>query len=171
VNEALLGALEKVKNGELPPRPVGLQILWATGPKQFESVQQKLAPLALPWVHAVAYIERMPEALAATDIALTRAGAMATAELLAWGVPMLLVPLPTAAADHQTHNARALAEAGAGVFLAEADVTPERLWHEIVSLAGDNARRLEMSARARERARPNAAQEIARKLLTLMEAA
>jgi UDP-N-acetylglucosamine--N-acetylmuramyl-(pentapeptide) pyrophosphoryl-undecaprenol N-acetylglucosamine transferase len=171
VNEALLGALEKVAAGSLPPRPHGLQILWATGPKQFDSVQQKLAPLGLSWVHARGYIEKMPEALAATDVALSRAGAMATAELLAWGIPTLLVPLPTAAADHQTHNARALAEAGAGVFLAEAELTDERLWREIVSLAGDDARRQQMSARARERARPNAAREIAQKLLTLLEAA
>jgi UDP-N-acetylglucosamine--N-acetylmuramyl-(pentapeptide) pyrophosphoryl-undecaprenol N-acetylglucosamine transferase len=171
MNESLLGALELVSTGKLPAQPQGFQILWATGPKQLETVQQRLAPLALSWVHAHGYIEKMPEALAATDIALSRAGAMATAELLAWGIPALLVPLPTAAADHQTHNARALAEAGAGVYLPETELTPEHLWREIGSLAGDDARRQQMTARARERARPNAAREIAEKLLTLMEAA
>jgi UDP-N-acetylglucosamine--N-acetylmuramyl-(pentapeptide) pyrophosphoryl-undecaprenol N-acetylglucosamine transferase len=103
----------------------------------------------------------MPDALAATDVAVSRAGAMATAELLAWGRPMLLVPLPTAAADHQTHNAQALAEAGAAVMLREAELTPAQLWHDIIALTGDERRLSEMRAAARERARPDAAREIA----------
>src|SRR5690606_11430605 len=101
-------------------------------------------------------------------IAVSRAGAMATAELLAWGRPMLLVPLPTAAADHQTHNARALEQAGAAVMLVEKDLTPERLWQEILALAGDAARRESMERAARERARPNAAREIADHLYRLI---
>src|SRR5690606_19329134 len=83
---------------------------------------ERLSKLGLSWVHARGYIDAMPEALSATDVAVTRAGAMATAELLAWGRPMLLVPLPTAAADHQTHNARALADSGAGVMILEKDM-------------------------------------------------
>jgi UDP-N-acetylglucosamine--N-acetylmuramyl-(pentapeptide) pyrophosphoryl-undecaprenol N-acetylglucosamine transferase len=134
VNEALLGALEKVARGELAARPARLEILWATGPNHIEGVQARLQQFALPWVHTHGYIDAMPEALAATDVAVSRAGAMATAELLAWGRPMLLVPLPTAAADHQTHNARALEQAGAGVMLEERQLTPERLWTEILAL-------------------------------------
>jgi UDP-N-acetylglucosamine--N-acetylmuramyl-(pentapeptide) pyrophosphoryl-undecaprenol N-acetylglucosamine transferase len=59
------------------------------------------------------YIQEMPRALAAADLAVSRAGAMALAELCAWGIPSVLVPLPTAAANHQHHNAVALADAGA----------------------------------------------------------
>jgi UDP-N-acetylglucosamine--N-acetylmuramyl-(pentapeptide) pyrophosphoryl-undecaprenol N-acetylglucosamine transferase len=161
VNAALLGTLERVARGTLPDRPERLEILWATGPTHIDGIRARLQPLDLPWVHAHGYIDAMPEALAATDVAVTRAGAMATAELLAWGRPMLLVPLPTAAADHQTYNARALQEAGAGVMLAEEALTPERLWAEVLSLTGDGERRARMAAAARERARPHAAQEIA----------
>jgi UDP-N-acetylglucosamine--N-acetylmuramyl-(pentapeptide) pyrophosphoryl-undecaprenol N-acetylglucosamine transferase len=113
------------------------------------------------------YIDAMPEALAAADLALSRAGAMATAELLAWGIPALLVPLPTAAANHQAHNARSLAEAGAAVDLAESELTPERIWAELIDLARDEERRRAMAARGLERARPEAAREIAGKLLEL----
>ncbi|HEX6306741.1 MAG TPA: undecaprenyldiphospho-muramoylpentapeptide beta-N-acetylglucosaminyltransferase [Longimicrobiales bacterium] len=161
VNEALLDALELVAAGTLPARPAGLEILWATGTNHIDSVRARLAPHALGWVKPVGYIETMPEALAATDVAVSRAGAMATAELLAWGRPMLLVPLPTAAADHQTHNARALADAGAAVMLPESELTPERLWREILSLTADGGRLARMKAAAIERARPNAAREIA----------
>jgi UDP-N-acetylglucosamine--N-acetylmuramyl-(pentapeptide) pyrophosphoryl-undecaprenol N-acetylglucosamine transferase len=170
VNEALLGALERVAGGELE-RPPRLEILWATGPAHFEGVSARLATLPdLEWVHALGYIDAMPRALAAADVAISRAGAMATAELLAWGVPMVLVPLPTAAADHQTFNARALEAAGAAINVPERELAAERLWRELLALAGDDERRNQMRERARERARPNAAREIAVHLLQLVDA-
>jgi UDP-N-acetylglucosamine--N-acetylmuramyl-(pentapeptide) pyrophosphoryl-undecaprenol N-acetylglucosamine transferase len=168
VNEALLGALEGVARGDLPARPERLEVLWATGPSHLDAVRSRLDGLGLEWVRAHGYIDAMPVALAAADVAVSRAGAMATAELLAWGRPMLLVPLPTAAADHQTHNARALQEAGAAVMLEENALTPERLWSDVLSLTGDDARRERMVVAARERARPNAALEIAGRLRSLM---
>jgi UDP-N-acetylglucosamine--N-acetylmuramyl-(pentapeptide) pyrophosphoryl-undecaprenol N-acetylglucosamine transferase len=169
VNEALAGALERVASGE-SERPESLEILWATGPSQLESVNERLAPLDVgAWVHAVGYIDEMPAALASADVAISRAGAMGTAELLAWGIPSVLVPLPTAAADHQTHNARALDSFGAAVALPQAEATPERLWSELVGLAGDAGRRRTMAERARERARPNAAKKIAGDLLRIVE--
>jgi UDP-N-acetylglucosamine--N-acetylmuramyl-(pentapeptide) pyrophosphoryl-undecaprenol N-acetylglucosamine transferase len=168
VNEALLGALEGVARGQLAPRPERLEILWATGPAHIDSVRRRLEPLGLGWVRVHGYIDAMPEALAAADVAVSRAGAMATAELLAWGRPMLLVPLPTAAADHQTHNARALQDAGAAVMLVERELTPAALWDEVLSLTADDARRGRMEAAARERARPHAAREIAERLHTLL---
>jgi UDP-N-acetylglucosamine--N-acetylmuramyl-(pentapeptide) pyrophosphoryl-undecaprenol N-acetylglucosamine transferase len=120
------------------------------------------------FVKTVGYINNMPEALAAADVAVSRAGAMATAELLAWGIPMLLVPLPTAAADHQSHNARALAQAGAAVMLIERELTPTKLWSELLRISGDAPLRDAMSAAARHRARPNAAREIAQRLASLL---
>ena len=114
------------------------------------------------------YIEDMPRALAAADVAVSRAGAMATAELLAWGIPAVLVPLPTAAANHQDHNARALAGAGAALYLPERDLTPERLWRDLLALTADTAEREHMAGRALERARPDAAREIAHRLLELV---
>jgi UDP-N-acetylglucosamine--N-acetylmuramyl-(pentapeptide) pyrophosphoryl-undecaprenol N-acetylglucosamine transferase len=168
VNNALLGALARVASGRAE-RPAGLEILWATGPTHIENIQERLAPLGVDdWVHTMGYIDRMPLALAAADIAISRAGAMGTAEILAWGIPSILVPLPTAAADHQTHNARALDEFGAAVALPESEATSERLWAELVTLVADPARREMMAARARARARPTAAREIAADLLRII---
>ncbi|CAN5622438.1 undecaprenyldiphospho-muramoylpentapeptide beta-N-acetylglucosaminyltransferase [soil metagenome] len=168
LNEALMGALERVAHGELPGRPANLEILWGTGATHIAAVQERLAPLGLGWVKARGYIDDMSHALAATDVAVSRAGAMATAELLAWGRPMLLVPLPTAAADHQTHNARALAGAGAAVVLLENELSGDRLWHDILALTGDDARRSAMTQAARSRAQPNAARDIADHLYRLI---
>jgi UDP-N-acetylglucosamine--N-acetylmuramyl-(pentapeptide) pyrophosphoryl-undecaprenol N-acetylglucosamine transferase len=168
VNEALLGALEAVARGDLPARPERLEILWASGPAHIDGIRARVEVLGLDWVRLHGYIDDMPAALAATDVAVSRAGAMATAELLAWGRPMLLVPLPTAAADHQTHNARALQAAGAAVMLDERELTPDRLWSDVLALTGDAERRGRMAAAARDRAQPDAAREIAARLQLLM---
>ncbi len=168
INTALVTALERVARGELPPRPIGLEILWATGPTHADTVARHLEPLGFDWVHTRGYIEDMPQALAAADVAISRAGASTTAELLAWGIPAVLVPFPAAAANHQDFNARALAEAGAALYLPERELTPDRLWGDLFELTADSARRERMTAAARERARPHAAREIARRLLELV---
>ena len=169
VNEVLLSAL---RTSVVPALPTpGLEILWVTGPAHIDSINSRLPESAKAWVKTVGYLNNMPDALAAADVALSRAGAMATAELLAWGIPAVLIPLPTAAADHQTHNARALAQAGAAVMLIERELTAEKLWAELMNIAGDTDLRNRMAAAARERARPNAARDISRKLAELLEPA
>ena len=93
---------------------------------------------------------------------------MALAELCAWGLPMVLVPLPTAAANHQHHNAVALADAGAAALVTEDQLPAGRLWAELVSLAGDAERRDSLASRARERGRPLAADAIVAELRRLV---
>ncbi len=169
INQALLRDLEGVAEGRLPPPPQGLQLLWATGPSHYDEVAERLLHLeAAPWVHAVGYIEQMPLALAAADLAVSRAGAMALAELCAWGVPGILVPLPTAAANHQFHNAVALADAGAAVLAPQPELSQGRLWSEISALASAPARRHEIAAQALARGRPDAADQIAAALFALL---
>jgi UDP-N-acetylglucosamine--N-acetylmuramyl-(pentapeptide) pyrophosphoryl-undecaprenol N-acetylglucosamine transferase len=80
----------------------------------------------------------------------------------------VLVPLPTAAADHQTHNARVLAESGASLLLPQAELTPERLRDVVSALLADQGRRKDMAERALARGRPQAAREIVSNLLTLV---
>ena len=163
INEALLRSLAEGAR-------LDGQVLWATGPNHYESVKARLALMGgVDWVIPIPYIIEMPKALAAADIALSRAGAMATAELLAWGIPMLLIPLPTAAADHQTHNARALAAAGAARMLLESELSGSKLWDELTLLTGDAVLRESMAKAARERARPNAARDIAQHLVALLD--
>ena len=68
------------------------------------------------------FLDPMADGYAVADLVVSRAGMITVAELCAWGLPSILIPLPTAAADHQTHNARVLAEAGASVMLPQAEL-------------------------------------------------
>ena len=161
LNEFILQAIEGVVANGLS-RPERLQLLWSAGSKHHDVVAARLARLGdPPWVHVLPYIEDMPSALAAADLAVTRSGAMTTSELLNQGLPAVLVPLPTAAANHQAHNAMALAQAGAAVVVSQPHLTGELLWAEVVRLAEDEATLADMRAAALRRARPDAASEIA----------
>jgi UDP-N-acetylglucosamine--N-acetylmuramyl-(pentapeptide) pyrophosphoryl-undecaprenol N-acetylglucosamine transferase len=95
---------------------------------------------------------------------------MMTGELQSWGIPSILVPLPTSAEDHQTTNAKALAAAGAAEWTSEQHLTPDSLWQLIASLAADDVRRDSMSRAARARIDAGAARAIARDLITLLPA-
>jgi UDP-N-acetylglucosamine--N-acetylmuramyl-(pentapeptide) pyrophosphoryl-undecaprenol N-acetylglucosamine transferase len=169
VNEALLAELRAVAGSRLPPPPAGLQLLWATGPTHHESIAARLRELAVDeWVKVVPYIEDMPSALASADLAVSRAGAMALAELCAWGIPSVLIPLPTAAANHQHYNAVALSTAGAAVLVPELQLVQGRLWAEIVALVEDSDLRAALAEHARERGHPDAAAEIVEALYRLL---
>jgi len=93
---------------------------------------------------------------------------LTVAELCAWGLPSILIPLPTAAADHQTHNARVLAESGASVLLTQEELTPGRLADAVAGVLSDDSLRSSMAEQARARGRPEAGSEIVSNLLTLI---
>ncbi|HSR43459.1 MAG TPA: undecaprenyldiphospho-muramoylpentapeptide beta-N-acetylglucosaminyltransferase [Longimicrobiales bacterium] len=166
LNRALVEAVRGVVAGTLE-RPAELGVLWSTGPDHLGAVRDALGEVP-EWVRPVGYVDDMHLALGSADLAVSRAGAMATSEFLAWGVPMVLVPLPTAAADHQTLNARALADAGAAVHLPEAELTGEALWRTVTGSVGDSARLEAQRKAARERGRPHAARRIAATLADLL---
>ena len=168
INAGVLEAVGRMTARE-HGRPSGLELLWSTGAGHAATVTAALAELGAPaWVHAVEYIHDMPRALTAADLAVSRAGAMATSEFLAWGLPAILVPLPTAAARHQEHNAVALTAAGAALHLPEAELSGARLWSMIDGLAVDPVRLEALRKAARERGRPESARRIAASLAQLL---
>jgi UDP-N-acetylglucosamine--N-acetylmuramyl-(pentapeptide) pyrophosphoryl-undecaprenol N-acetylglucosamine transferase len=141
-------------------------VIWATG----RATHAEFAGLeARPQVQVIPFIDPMADAWAIADLCVARAGMMTLAELAAWGIPTILIPLPTAAADHQRHNAEAAARAGAAVVLPQADLTPATLGEAIRQLADDPAQRTAMGAAARRRGRPDAAHALAERVLALVE--
>jgi UDP-N-acetylglucosamine--N-acetylmuramyl-(pentapeptide) pyrophosphoryl-undecaprenol N-acetylglucosamine transferase len=157
INQAVAGW---VKNGI----PEDLHIIWATGRSTFDQFKH----LDGPRVRVKDYLSPIADAYAATDLALARAGAMTTAELFAWKIPAVLVPLPTAAADHQTRNARALEAGGAAIHLPQSALTPEELAKTVTGVLASPSRMADLAAKSAVRARPHAARDIAQRILALL---
>jgi len=110
------------------------------------------------------YLSPFGVALAAADLAVARSGG-SVFELAQYGLPAVLIPYPHASADHQSTNARWMADAGAAVVLADAELTPARLRAEVDAIALDPERLQAMSAASARLARPDAAREIAAEVL------
>ena len=116
-------------------------------------------------VRVIAYQAPMAQAYATVDLAVARAGAMSTAELCAWGIPMVLIPLPTAAADHQQQNAAALELADAARVVPQQLLDGGELGRTLDALCADAAELQAMGRAARVRARADASQVIAANIL------
>lgn len=144
--------------------PQGVQLMWQTG----EATYNQFRHLSSGDCRLQSFIDPIGDAYAAADLVVARAGAMTLAELAAWGLPAILVPLPTAAADHQTGNASALAQAGAAVLLEQRNLTSATLSDSVRKLLAEPARMAQLASAARLRARPDAASEIAREALRLV---
>ncbi len=164
VNSALLQALK-------PVVAAGAQILWQTGDRDFDRISaDPRVRDVLPGgrLHLVKFIERMGDAFAASDLVLCRAGAMTLAELTRIGKPSVLIPLPSAAADHQTGNARSMEEAGAAVMVPEREAG-EMLGSLIPDLLRDRNRLLAMADRARSLGKADAGRELAAAVIARAE--
>ena len=114
------------------------------------------------------FLYEMHREMKAADVVVCRAGATTIAELTAAGKAAVLIPLPTAADDHQRLNAEVLARAGAADLLEQKALTGETLAARILALAGDAGRRGQMAAAARSFARPDAARVIVDRALELI---
>ena len=145
----------------------GIQILWLTGNRDAERIRAAVAVSpARSAATVLPYLERMEDAFAVADLIVSRSGASTLAEIACAGLPSILVPLPTAAGDHQTENARAMVEAGAAVLCADATARQE-LRPLILELFADAGRRTRMGQAALAIAKPGAATTIARAIMKL----
>ncbi|MBA2685342.1 MAG: UDP-N-acetylglucosamine--N-acetylmuramyl-(pentapeptide) pyrophosphoryl-undecaprenol N-acetylglucosamine transferase [Gemmatimonadaceae bacterium] len=145
--------------------PSGRFLIWATGKGWYDAY----AKYESPSVRVRPYLAPIQGAYAAADLALTRAGALTVAELCAWGIPSILVPLPTAAADHQRANARALQAAGAALMLEQSTLTATVLGDALTRLLSAPKQLSSMAELANSRGRPDAAERIATWVLTIAQ--
>jgi len=100
-----------------------IQVLWQTGTRQYEQLKHHESES----VRVRPFIDDMKNAYAMADLTLSRSGAITIAEITACGLPSVLIPLPSSAADHQTHNAKALEEKGAAKMLPESKMDSKNL--------------------------------------------
>ena len=142
-------------------------VLHASGERDHDELRGRLDELGSPThYHLHPYVEPFADALAVADLAVARAGG-SVFELAAAGVPAVLVPYPHATADHQTGNARWMADAGAAVVVRDGDLTAGSLEREVTALMADAERLRAMSEAARGLSRADAAARIAAHALAL----
>lgn len=153
LNEAVPAALGRMPADQRP------LVVHQAGEKQIDGLRTAYARARVKG-DLRPFIDDMASAYAEADLVICRAGALTVAELAAVGVASLLVPFPHAVDDHQTGNARFLAERGGAYLLPQTELNAERLAGILASI--DRPRLLQMAEHARALARPLAAAEVAR---------
>lgn len=155
INQAVMQMLPLLKDSANCPK-----ILHQTGEDDFAQVQQAYSDVGMDPQQVVAFIDDMTAAYADAKLVICRAGATTLAELTVAGRPAVLIPFPFAAADHQTANAKALADAGAAQLLPQTELRPESLAKTVLELFCDLGSLQEMANRGRTLGRPGAAEKI-----------
>jgi UDP-N-acetylglucosamine--N-acetylmuramyl-(pentapeptide) pyrophosphoryl-undecaprenol N-acetylglucosamine transferase len=166
INRAVVAAHPRWSGGDL-------QVLHAAGTRDYPAAARgwevARAETAGPPVKLLDFIETMSDAYAAADVVVCRAGATSIAELTVLGIPAVLVPYPHATADHQTHNARALERAGGAVVIPDDDLDGAALVAAAEPLLLDAERLAAVSRASRAFGRPDAARNVARLFLDLLD--
>jgi UDP-N-acetylglucosamine--N-acetylmuramyl-(pentapeptide) pyrophosphoryl-undecaprenol N-acetylglucosamine transferase len=149
-----------------------IQLIWQTGKLYSEQAQKsilaKLSGNNKKLVKVKEFITRMDLAYAAADLVISRAGAIAISELSAVGKPCIFVPLPTAAEDHQTHNAEALVKENAAIHLKNSEAK-ENLGKIALDLAKNEKLRKTLSENIKKLAVKNSADRIAEEILEMIK--
>lgn len=151
-NETLPAALQ------LLPEAVRPQVHHQAGAGKVEATQQAYSTYLLEQseVQITAFIDDMASAFAWADLVICRAGALTVSELAVAGVAAVLVPFPFAVDDHQTHNARFLADSGAGVLLPQSELTAETLASLLRGQLSQREHLKQLALQAQKLARPQA---------------
>ena len=145
-----------------------VQVIWQTGKYYEREMQAFLAAHPAAHVWQGAFIDRMDYAYAAADVVVSRSGAGTVSELCLVAKPVVFVPSPNVAEDHQTKNARALEAKGAAVVVPDAECR-ERAMDRAVALLQDREQLAAMSRNLEALARPDAAERIVDEILKVMD--
>ena len=160
INQATEINLQKLQNA-------GYQLIWQTGKNYFAQAQTASSIFEPAGIKAYDFIKRMDLAYAAADIVISRAGALSISEMCLVGKPVILVPSPNVAEDHQTKNAQALVEKNAAILVKDVDAA-DKLYTAAFALVEDEKRQLELEENILKLGRPNAASAIVNELLTII---
>ena len=161
VNDSVLQHLDLVRSSDI-------QFVWQTGKYYYASIQKQLQGQDIPNLKVMDFITDMAAAYKAADLVISRAGARSISEFCLIGKPVILVPSPNVAEDHQTKNALALANRDAALYVKDADA-PATLLPLAVETVGNPSRLQSLSDNVLKMALPHSADIIAREVIKLAE--
>lgn len=159
INESVLQHLDLVKTS-------GVQFIWQTGKYYSADISEQLKGRELPNLKVMDFITDMGTAYRAADLVISRAGASSISEFCLIGKPVILVPSPNVAEDHQTKNAQALSTKGAAIYVKDADA-PATLLQLAVDTVADAAKLSDLSKNVKLLALPDSADIIAKEVIKL----
>lgn len=162
INESILGGIEKLIDANV-------QVIWQTGKGYYDNYSAKLSQYDLKQIRVQDFVKEMDLAYAASDVVVSRSGALAVSELCIAKKPVILVPSPNVAEDHQTKNAKALADKDAALMVSDKDAR-KMLVDEMLKLLFDDNRSQKLSENIAKLARPNATNDIVTEIEKLINA-
>lgn len=152
INESMLHGLSALATA-------GIQVIWQTGKGYYDSYKSQLENIDTTKIRVQDFVKEMDLAYAAADVVVSRSGALAVSELCITKKPVILVPSPNVAEDHQTKNAQALVSKNAAVLVKDVDARGV-LVEEALKLINDERRSKELSENIALLAKPNATNDI-----------
>ena len=162
INKGISAQLKAFKDNEM-------QLIWQTGKTYITQAQEEVKALGVEdEVKPTVFIDRMDLAYSAADVVISRAGAIAISELSLVQKPVIFVPLPTAAEDHQTKNAQRLVDAEAALMVKNAE-TETALVPALLELLNEPETQAKMRENIGKFARPNAAEDIVDQIIKAIE--
>jgi UDP-N-acetylglucosamine--N-acetylmuramyl-(pentapeptide) pyrophosphoryl-undecaprenol N-acetylglucosamine transferase len=161
INESIFEGLDKIKEANV-------NLIWQTG-KNFDKADNIQLPIAIGTTFNIQhFIYEMDMAYAAADVVISRAGALSIAELAQVAKPVILVPSPNVAEDHQTKNAMALVNKNAAILVKDIDAK-NNLVSETLNLITNENKQAELVNQIKTFAMPNAAELIVDEVIKLMK--
>ena len=161
INESVLQHLDLIKNGDV-------QFIWQTGKFYSAEIAERLKGHEMAQLKVLDFISDMAAAYKAADLVISRAGASSVSEFCLLGKPVILVPSPNVAEDHQTKNALALVHRDAALYVKDAEAK-EQLLPLAVATVHDDAKLESLSKNVLKLALPDSARIIAQEVIKLAE--
>lgn len=153
INKSILAHIDEFAKSDI-------QIIWQTGKYYYDSIMKSLEGKNYPDIHPMAFVKRMDLAYKAADVVVSRSGALSVSELCLAAKPVLFIPSPNVAEDHQTKNAMALVSKGAADILKDAEAEA-KFFDSVSSLCNNQQLREQYSANIAKLAVKNSADLIA----------
>lgn len=160
LNDSVFGDIQRLIDGEV-------QTIWQTGKIYHQEFTGKMAAYQAEHIRVMEFLKEMDLAYAAADVVISRAGALSVSELCLAGKPVIFVPSPNVAEDHQTKNARALTDEGAAMLVKDAEAR-EKLISEAIKLLDDKDRQKTLSENIARLAKPQATETIVNEIIKLI---
>lgn len=157
-----------ITNGLKKLMKEGIQILWQTGKFYINEILEKHKEMNLEGVKILPFVNQMDWAYATATVVISRAGALSVSELCLIGKPVIFVPSPNVAEDHQTKNANAIVSKNAAIMVKDVNAN-KLLIDQTIELIGNNNKRKILSKNIKALGKPNATNDIVKEIMKLIE--